>query len=148
MRGRSWSDVRDAGLRDRVELPGELAGDALEALYLASSVFVLPSLHESYGMVLVEAMARGLPVVATRAGAIPETVPAEAGILVPAGDDAALAEALRSLVSDGPGELEGARARRQALGLAGRRHAARLPDWEQAAAGLERALLELGRGAP
>jgi glycosyltransferase involved in cell wall biosynthesis len=140
--------VRAAGLADRVVFPGELDGAALDALYLASSVFVLPSHHESYGMVLVEAMARGLPIVATRAGAIPGTVPAGAGILVAAGDDAALAAALRPLVEDGPDHPDGARERRCVLGAVGRHHAARLPDWEQAAAELERALRELGRGAP
>jgi glycosyltransferase involved in cell wall biosynthesis len=135
--------ARQAGLADRIAFSGELDRDALGKLYLASSVFVLPSAFETYGLVLVEAMARGLPIVATRVGAIPDTVPAEAGILVPSGDDAALAGALRTLLEDTPGEPSSARRRRQQLGAAGRRHAADLPDWEQAATGLERVLAEL-----
>jgi glycosyltransferase involved in cell wall biosynthesis len=137
------AQVHDAGLADRIFFPGELDRDALGTLYLASSVFVLPSAFETYGLVLVEAMARGLPIVATRVGAIPDTVPADAGILVAPADDADLAGAVRSLLEDTPGEPASALRRRQQLGAAGRRHAARLPDWEQAAAELERAIVEL-----
>ena len=119
---------------------GRVDQDALEALYLGSSVFVLPSRHESYGMVLTEAMARGLPVVTTQAGAIPDTVPTEAGMLVPPGDDVALADALRSLLADEQDELAGALTRRRTLGQAGYRHAARLATWDHAAAELAQAL--------
>ena len=53
-------------------------------------------------MALAEAIGHGLPVVSTRAGAIPETVPAEAGLLVPPDDTIALAQALRRLIGDPP----------------------------------------------
>ena len=69
-------------------------------LYLASDVFVLPSRFEGYGMALAEAIAHGLPVVSTLAGAIPDTVPPGAGILVPRDDAAALARGFRRLIGD------------------------------------------------
>lgn len=90
----------ELALRDRVELLGELDADELAARYLEADVFVLPSFHEGYGMVLAEALARGLPIVSTTAGAIPDTVPANAGLLVPPGDDAALADALARILTD------------------------------------------------
>ena len=132
--------VRDAGLADRIDLLGEGDQDAIDALYAMSSVFVLPSWHESHGMVLTEAMAHGLPVVTTQAGAIPDTVPADAALLVPPGDDVALAGALRSLLADEQDEPDGALIRRRTLGQAGYRHAARLADWDDAAAELAQAL--------
>jgi glycosyltransferase involved in cell wall biosynthesis len=124
--------TREAGLSDRISFPGECDGDTLDKLYLTSSVFVFPSLYEGYGMALTEAMARGLPVITTTGGAIPQTVPADAGILVPPGDDAALADALRPLLVDAPNEPRSARVRRARLGAAARRHASRLPGWDQA----------------
>lgn len=96
--------LRDAiahhGLAHRVLLHGELAADALEAAYSRADVFVLPSLYEGYGMALAEAIAHGLPIVSTSAGAIPDTVPAAAGVLVPPGDAVALRSALARMFDE------------------------------------------------
>ncbi len=106
------------GLEPRVRLVGEQAESGLQPFYAAADLFVLASYHEGYGMALAEALARGLPVVSTTAGAIPDTVPAAAAILVPPGDPAALAAGLRRVLS-GPNVRErlaaGARAARDAL---------------------------------
>jgi glycosyltransferase involved in cell wall biosynthesis len=67
----------------------------------ALDLFVLPSLNEGMGLALVEAMAMGLPVVATRVGGIPDVVrEGETGLLVPPGDEKALALAMLSLLRD------------------------------------------------
>lgn len=135
--------VREAGLAARIEFPGECGAAEMEAQYAASSLFVLPSHFEGYGMVLTEALARGLPVVSTTGGAIPHTLPPEAGILVPPGDAAALAAALRPLLADGDGSAAAAAARRARLAAAARRHAAGLPDWAAAAEAFGGAVLAL-----
>lgn len=92
--------IDDLGLAKRVTLAGEQDEGGLAGFYDQTDIFVLASHHEGYGMVLSEALARGLPVVSTTAGAIPETVPAGAGRLVPPGDVDALAKALRLLLTD------------------------------------------------
>lgn len=112
------------GLTSRITLCGELRGHELERYYHQADLFVLASHYEGYGMVLDEALARGLPIVATRAGAIPDTVPAGAGMLVPAGDALALAGALGRLMADA--------ALRVRMAVAARNAAAALPSWEQA----------------
>jgi glycosyltransferase involved in cell wall biosynthesis len=112
------------GLQGRVRLHGECARPELDALYAQADLCVLPSYHEGYGMALAEALARGLPVLSTTAGAIPDTVPATAGVLVPPGDLPALRDALQRLIEDAPWRArlaEGARAVR-----------GRLPTWRQA----------------
>jgi glycosyltransferase involved in cell wall biosynthesis len=114
------------GLGGRVHLLGELDEAGLQGLYAQADVFVLPSFHEGYGMVLAEALARGLPVVSTTAGAIPDTVPAHAGVLVPPGDPAALGEALARLMDDAGWRARLAEGARAARG--------RLAGWPQAAA--------------
>ena len=124
------------GLEDRVVLVGELTGAALEKEYAAAEAFVLPSRHEGYGMAFAEALAHGLPVVACAAGAVPETVPAEAGLLVPVDDAEALAGALRRLLAD-------ARLR-QRLGDAAWAHGRRLPTWDDTARAVGRALARVG----
>lgn len=129
------SQVVDAGLADRVRFVGECTPDVLDELYHSSSLFVLPSYDEGYGMALSEALARGLPVVSTTGGAIPDTVPADAGILVPPGDDLALAAALDDLLTD--------RSHRQSLAMAARAHAETLPNWDQASAAFALAVAEL-----
>jgi glycosyltransferase involved in cell wall biosynthesis len=118
--------VDTLGLASRVTFEGERDAAGLDALYRSSSAFVLASFYEGYGMALAEALARGLPVVSTTGGAIPFTVPGDAGILVPPGDAGAFAEALRSLLDPEDAEV------RERLSAAARRHAERLPDWDAA----------------
>jgi glycosyltransferase involved in cell wall biosynthesis len=131
--------ISRAGLGDRVALTGSLSDDALAREYDSARLFVLPSHFEGYGMAFAEALARGLPVVACAGSAVSTTVPADAGILVPPGDPAALAGALRKLLTD-PVEL----VRRADAAW---RHAGRLPRWNDTAhkfaQGLERARQEI-----
>lgn len=117
--------VAELALDRRVELVGEAVGQRLDALYRDADLFVLASHLEGYGMALAEALARGLPVVSTTGGAIPETVPADAGLLVPPGDVDALAEALRRVL-DEDGLL-------MLLADGARRARANLPTWPEAA---------------
>ena len=123
---------RDTGLAGRIGFSGELVGAELEAAYAAADVFVLASHHEGYGMVFAEALAHGLPIVATEAGAIPSTVPTGCGILVPPGDHAALAQALRRLISDAP--------LRREIAQNAYRAGKALPTWSEAAAAFDAAL--------
>ena len=122
-------------LRGRVELVGELAGTALDAAYDAADLFVLPTHYEGYGMVVAEALARAIPVVSTRTGAIAELVGDDAGVLVAPADVGALAQALETLITD---REQLARLRR---GAASRR--ASLSTWQSAAESMEKALERL-----
>ncbi len=86
-------------LERRVCLAGTVSERELAELYRDAHIFVLASRFEGYGMAYAEAVAHGLPVIGTRTGAVPDTVPAGAGILVPPDDAAALGAALRSMIS-------------------------------------------------
>jgi glycosyltransferase involved in cell wall biosynthesis len=99
----------------------------------------LPSFHEGYGMAYAEAMAHGLPIIATTAGAIPETVPRTAGLLVPPGSVAALTRALKQVL------VNPALAARLSAGsrIAG----SRLRGWPQATKQWEKAVERLTTGA-
>ena len=97
---RLLTDIKRFHLEDRIEVLGAVSNEELEHLYAKADLFVLPSLFEGYGMVYAEAMAHGLPIIATTAGAIPDTVPKEAGLLVPPGDIPALTSALKALMQD------------------------------------------------
>jgi glycosyltransferase involved in cell wall biosynthesis len=125
------------GLGDRVAVLGAVPPERVVELHLASDVFVLASRFEGYGMALAEAIAHGLPVVSTMAGAIPDTVPAGAGLLVPPDDVAALAQALRRLIAD--------RAERQRLAANARAAAAQLPTWQESARLFARAIESVGK---
>ena len=106
------------GLRERVLLYGGKDEPDLRALYAGADVFVLASFHEGYGMALAEALARGLPIISTSAGAIPDTVPPDAGLLVPPGDVVAMRAALHCALVDAAWRTrmaEGARAARRRL---------------------------------
>lgn len=87
-------------LEERIIFVGEVDDDQLEAHYHQADVFLLPSYHEGYGMVLSEAIARGLPIICSDAGAMPQTVPKGAGLLVPPGDVASLSNALLTFMSN------------------------------------------------
>ena len=109
------------GLSDRVRFCGEVSAEQRDEQYRAADIFVLPSHHEGFGMALSEAMAHGLPIISTLAGAIPETVPQDAGALHVPGDAATLAAILRRFLSDA--------AARQRAGIAARTTARALPSW-------------------
>ena len=126
------ADVLRHGLTARVAIEGAVSAERLAELYSAADVFVLASRYEGYGMAFAQAIAYGVPVIGTTAGAIPETVPAGAGLLVPPDDVRALAAALRLLISDAGERARLARNARAAANL--------LPTWAAAAAVFVRAI--------
>lgn len=127
-----------ANLSDRVDLLGECDSATLDRLYVESSVFVLPSHYEGYGMAIAEALARGLPIISTTGGAIPDTIPPDVGLFVSPGDDRALADALSAFLGDGFGT-----SLRSACAVAARKHAATLPSWEIVVNEMKEALIVL-----
>lgn len=93
------AQVRDLGLAGRVEFTGWVPDEELCRLYNGATVVVLPSLEEGFGLPALEAMACGTPVVAGAGHAFDEVV-GDAGVLVDARDDEALASAMESLLAD------------------------------------------------
>jgi glycosyltransferase involved in cell wall biosynthesis len=94
------ADVAEHRLVGRVDLLGAVSQERLSSLYSSSDIFVLASHFEGYGMAYAEAMAHGLPVIGTTGGAIGDTVPPNAGVLVEPGDVKALTRALRMLIEN------------------------------------------------
>ena len=93
--------VADGALDGRVSFPGPCTGAELATAYAAADLLVVPSRAESYGMVVTEALGRGLPVIATDVGGVAEVVrDGENGLLVSPQDPQALADALRRVLSD------------------------------------------------
>jgi glycosyltransferase involved in cell wall biosynthesis len=111
LRGDLESLTASLGLEQRVRFLGDR--DDVPGLLSRASAFVLASDYEGCPLAVIEALAAGVPVAATAVGGVPELVDTGTGILAPAGDEGALADALRTLL------LDPARAR--ALGEAGRR---------------------------
>jgi len=119
------SQAAPSPLPDGATFIGPLGPDALAGLFSRASLFALPTLREAFGLAFLEAMAFGLPVVASRIEAVPEiVVDGETGLLVPPRHPAALADAIMDLLADP------ARARR--MGEAGRGRLAERFGWERA----------------
>jgi glycosyltransferase involved in cell wall biosynthesis len=132
------AQVHDNGFEDRVSFVGDLDAAAVAVQYDRADVFVLPTLYEGYGMVVAEALARGLPIVSTATGAIRDLVGTEAGIVVPPGDLPAFTNALSRVLGDA-----GLRAR---LSAGARNVRQRLPTWDQSAASMAQVLEAAARG--
>lgn len=115
-------------LESRILLTGEVDATTLAGHYDRADLFVLATWYEGYGMAVSEALARGLPVISTPTGAIPDLVADDAGRLVPAGDSEALAAVLREVIGD-------AQLRGQLAGGA-RQVRDRLHRWDDACSGM------------
>ena len=126
------AQIAASGLADRIELVGAADDARLAALYNASDLFVSASRYEGYGMVLAEAMVRGLPLVSTTGGAAADTVPDAAAIKIAPDDAGALAQALRRAITDGDVRA------RLAAGALEASH--RLPTWDSAARAIAQAV--------
>ena len=118
-------DIAAHGLGRRVTLAGALDTAALGLLYAEADIFVISSLYEGYGMAAAEAMARGLPLVASTGGALAATIPDAAAVKYPAGDQGRLREALHHMLSDP--------VRRAACAEGSWAAGQSLPRWEQTA---------------
>lgn len=118
------------GLHDRILLAGDC--DDTRALLASADIFALASRYEGYGMVFAEALSQGVPVIACRAGAIPDVVPSNAGILVPVDDSEGFAGALEKMITDKSFHVE--------LAAAARSAGERLPGWDDTARTISKAL--------
>jgi glycosyltransferase involved in cell wall biosynthesis len=129
--------ARAAGIADRVCFSGARTDAALADAYAAADVLVLASRAETYGMVVTEALARGLPIIATAVGGLPEALGAATdgsrpGLLVPPDDAMAFAGALRSWLRDVDVRLQ--------LRVAAQDRRVTLPGWSDTADQLSRVL--------
>ncbi len=113
-RSSDWTEAVNGGIAGHVELHASVPPELLPSLYRQASLFVLSSDEEGLGLVILEAMASGLPVLSTRCGG-PETcvVEGETGCLTPVGDAEALAAGMQHLLEDA--------VLRRRLGRAGRK---------------------------
>jgi glycosyltransferase involved in cell wall biosynthesis len=127
--------VASLGLGDRVSFVGDLDRQELATCYAVADVFVLATQQETYGMAVAEALAYGLPVVATMTGAIPDLVGDAAGLLVRVGDKPALIDALTRVIEDP--------VLRSRLSQGASRARERLPTWDTASDGMSAALRAL-----
>ena len=118
-------DLDRFDLSSRVRVLGAIDSAQLQMLFGQADVFVLASRFEGYGMAYAEALAHGLPVIGTTAGAIPDTVPATAGLLAEPGDVNSLLNALRQIIQD--------QALRKSLSQGALLAAAQQPSWADCA---------------
>jgi len=118
--------VKEYGLEDMITFTGRLSHSEVAKKYAAAEIAVSPSIYEGFGLPAAEAMACGVPVIGTTAGALPEVIEDNVtGILVPPKNPQALAGAIKTLIDDP--EL------RQKIGAAGVERVNRLFTWEKSA---------------
>lgn len=127
-------------LQGRIRLVGARPPQVVRDAYRRADLFVLPSYYEGYGMAFAEAIAAGLPVIASGAGAVATTVPPGAGRLVRTGDPKALARCLRRVLQQATARR---RLRQGAVSMA-----RRFPDWAAQARRFAAAVDALARGVP
>jgi len=128
--------VRELDLTGRVDFHGTLAGASLEERFQKAQLLVVPSSYEGFGIVYLEAMGFGLPVIASASGATDEIVRHEAtGFLVPPGDVFCLARRIESFLED--------RALLTRMSLAAYEGFGEHPGWEDSMERIERFLVEL-----
>ncbi len=123
---RSSPRVDALGFGARVTFAGRVSAQRLDGYYRAASVFALATRYEGYGIVFDEALVHGLPIVSCATGAVPQTVPGDAGLLVPPEDPEAFAEALREILSNS--------ALRERLSRNAAHYGEALPGWKDTAA--------------
>jgi glycosyltransferase involved in cell wall biosynthesis len=119
------SDISRRALSEKITVEDSVTPARLAALYEQADLFVLASRYEGFGMAYAEAIAYGLPIVGTTAGAIPDTVPPDAGILVRPDDAAGLAAVLSRLINTPEDRVR--------LAAGSRAAAERLPTWRGSA---------------
>jgi len=130
--------VAASSVAEAIELLGPVAREDISALMARADVFCHPGYGEPFGTSAVEAMASGLPVVATDRGGLGEVVPGEAGIKVAPRDAPALAAALAELLGD--------REQAVARGARGRAHVEQTFAWPRVIGALEAALVAAAAG--
>jgi len=133
--------AEESGIAGRLRFAGPLSADDLADAYAAADVLVLASRAETYGMVVTEALARGLPVLATAVGGVPEALGeagdgSRPGLLVAPGSATAFAAALRAWLGD--------RDLRQRLRCSARRRRSTLSGWSETSSAVARVLSDLG----
>jgi glycosyltransferase involved in cell wall biosynthesis len=134
------AQAESLGVGERVRFAGWLSRDDLIPEYRKANLFVFPSRHEGMPNAVLEAMASGLPVIASRIAGNEELVlPGKTGLLVPVDDVAGLREALGELIPSG--------SKRAAMGAAGRTRVAEHYTWDQSAAAYQRLLEQAVRGS-
>ncbi|WP_418320790.1 glycosyltransferase family 4 protein [Piscinibacter sakaiensis] len=92
--------VQERGIAQNFDFPGWVDGPDKDSLLATATIFVLPSYFEGLPLGMLEAMANGIPVIATDVGGIAEALGPDAGVLIPPGSPSALADSLVSLLSD------------------------------------------------
>jgi len=122
--GESHNLIKQLGIESRLKFVSGIDTEQLVRYYAEAAIVVVPSVYEGFGLPAGEAMASGVPVIATEGGALPEVV-GDAGILVPVKDSDAIAGAIQDLLNNP--------ATRIRIGQAGRERITRMFSWEIAA---------------
>jgi len=115
----------DLGLTGRVKLAGKVDHETLAALYQSASLFALATRYEGYGIVFDEALVHSLPIVSCLTGAVSDTVPSSAGVLVPPEQPIAFAAALRNILTNPQ--------TKNTLSAAANKYGQALPSWAETA---------------